>query len=350
MRAYRLTRHGGSVVPMLSEDAAPIPGPNEVQIEVAAASLNYRDLIVRDNAATGNYYGRIPLSDAAGRITAVGDDVTSWRVGDKVAASFFRDWRGGPFKAEYMASALGGSACDGVLAESIVLPQTSVVSIPEHLSMEQAATLPCAAVTAWQALVARGGIREGEIVLIQGTGGVALFALQFAVALGAHPVVLSSSDAKLERARQLGASTLINYRTHPEWDKAVLESTGNEGANVVVELGGPETYERSIRSVAAGGRIAQIGVLTGFGPTPNLSRLQSMNADIVGITVGSVDHFSAMNAFIEKQKLVPVVDRAFDFEDAAAAYQYLRSGQHFGKVVVRVCGGSSVRLPTPQEQ
>ena len=276
----------------------PVPGPNEVRIEVAAASLNYRDLIVLDSAANGSYDGRIPLSDAAGRITAVGDEVTSWRVGDKVAASFFRDWLGGPFKAGYMGSALGGSASDGVLAECIVLPQTSVVAIPGHLSMEQAATLPCAAVTAWQALVTRGRLRSGETVLIQGTGGVALFALQFAVALGARAIVLSSSDTKLDRAKQLGASMVINYRTIPEWDKAVLESTAGEGANVVVELGAPDTYDRSIRSVAAGGRIAQIGVLTGFGPTPNLARLQSMNADILGITVGSGEHFSAMNGYI----------------------------------------------------
>ena len=298
MRAYRLTRKGNSVLPMLSEGVMPVPGPNEVRIEVAAASLNYRDLIVLDSAANGSYDGRIPLSDAAGRITAVGDEVTSWRVGDKVAASFFRDWLGGPFKAGYMGSALGGSASDGVLAECIVLPQTSVVAIPGHLSMEQAATLPCAAVTAWQALVTRGRLRSGETVLIQGTGGVALFALQFAVALGARAIVLSSSDTKLDRAKQLGASMVINYRTIPEWDKAVLESTAGEGANVVVELGGPDTYDRSIRSVAAGGRIAQIGVLTGFGPTPNLARLQSMNADILGITVGSGEHFSAMNGYI----------------------------------------------------
>lgn len=298
MRAYRLTRKGNSVLPMLSEGVMPVPGPNEVRIEVAAASLNYRDLIVLDSAANGSYDGRIPLSDAAGRITAVGDEVTSWRVGDKVAASFFRDWLGGPFKAGYMGSALGGSASDGVLAECIVLPQTSVVAIPGHLSMEQAATLPCAAVTAWQALVTRGRLRSGETVLIQGTGGVALFALQFAVALGARAIVLSSSDTKLDRAKQLGASMVINYRTIPEWDKAVLESTAGEGANVVVELGAPDTYDRSIRSVAAGGRIAQIGVLTGFGPTPNLARLQSMNADILGITVGSGEHFSAMNGYI----------------------------------------------------
>ena len=298
MRAYRLTRKGNSVLPMLSEGVMPVPGPNEVRIEVAAASLNYRDLIVLDSAANGSYDGRIPLSDAAGRITAVGDEVTSWRVGDKVATSFFRDWLGGPFKAGYMGSALGGSASDGVLAECIVLPQTSVVAIPGHLSMEQAATLPCAAVTAWQALVTRGRLRSGETVLIQGTGGVALFALQFAVALGARAIVLSSSDTKLDRAKQLGASMVINYRTIPEWDKAVLESTAGEGANVVVELGAPDTYDRSIRSVAAGGRIAQIGVLTGFGPTPNLARLQSMNADILGITVGSGEHFSAMNGYI----------------------------------------------------
>ncbi|MEW6346177.1 MAG: NAD(P)-dependent alcohol dehydrogenase [Pseudomonadota bacterium] len=336
MRAYRLARRDSAALPLLSEVPTPVPGPDEVRVEVAAASLNYRDLIVLDGLAKGGYEGRIPLSDAAGRVAAVGERVSAWRIGDRVAASFFRDWIGGPFRAGYMSSALGGSATDGVLAESVILPQASLVAVPGHLSMEQAATLPCAALTAWQALVVRGGLGHGDTVLIQGTGGVALFGLQFAVAMGARVIVLSSSDAKLERARQLGASVLINYRAKPEWDKAVLEETNGEGASHVLELGGPDTYERSLRSVAAGGKIAQIGVLTGFGSTPNLARLQSMNADILGITVGSVAHFSAMNSYIESQRLTPIIDRVFDFEDAASAYAYLRSGQHFGKVAVRV--------------
>jgi NADPH:quinone reductase-like Zn-dependent oxidoreductase len=182
----------------------------------------------------------------------------------------------------------------------------------------------------------RGQAGANSTVLVQGTGGVALFALQFAVAVGARVIVLSSSDEKLERAARLGASTLINYKSTPEWDKAVIEQTDGRGVSHVLELGGPETFERSLRTVAAGGKIAQIGVLTGFGPTPNLARLQSMNADILGVTVGSVSHFAAMNAFINERHLVPVVDRVFDFSEAVGAYAYLRSGQHFGKIVVRV--------------
>ncbi|MGF6575027.1 NADPH:quinone reductase-like Zn-dependent oxidoreductase [Paraburkholderia sp. GAS333] len=336
MRSYRLLRRSDTVVPVVTEDATPVPGPFEVRIRVKAVSLNYRDLIVLDNAANGDYDGRIPLSDAAGQVSAIGDKVIRWKVGDRVAASFFRDWLDGPFKGEYLKSALGGSVTDGVLAESVVLPESALVAIPEHLTMEQAAALPCAAVTAWQGLIARGQVGATSTVLVQGTGGVALFALQFAVAKGARVIVLSSSDEKLERAASLGASVLINYKTTPEWDKAVIAETDGQGVSHILELGGPETFERSLRAVAASGKIAQIGVLTGFGPTPNLARLQSMNADILGITVGSTSHFTAMNTFINEQRLVPVVDRLFDFEDAVRAYAYLRSGQHFGKIVMRV--------------
>ncbi|RKP43911.1 zinc-dependent alcohol dehydrogenase family protein [Pararobbsia silviterrae] len=336
MRSYRLLPIGDTVAPTVTDDVVPILGPFEVLIRVRAASLNYRDLIVLDGAVNGDYDGRIPLSDAAGDVTAIGDQVTRWKVGDKVAASFFRDWLDGPFKAEYLRSAQGGSATDGVLAEYIALSETSLVAIPQHLSMEQAAALPCAAVTAWQALIARGQIEAESTVLIQGTGGVALFALQFAVAKGARVIVLSSSDEKLERAARLGASALINYKATPEWDKAVIEQTGGQGASHVLELGGPGTFERSLRALAPGGKIAQIGVLTGFGPTPNLARLQNLNADILGITVGSVSHFTAMNAFIDERRLAPIIDQIFAFEDVANAYAYLRSGHHFGKIVVRV--------------
>ncbi len=234
MRAYRLTRNGDKIQPILSNVPFPHPGPGEVRLRVEAASLNYRDLIVLDGADRSGAEGRVPLSDAAGRVEAIGAGVTRWQPGARVAANFFRDWLGGPFKAEYLGSALGGSATDGVLAESIVLPEASLVAVPEHFSMEAAATLPCAAVTAWQALVPRGALSSGGTVLVQGTGGVALFALQFAVSMGARTIVISSSDAKLERARGLGASILINYRSTPEWDKAVLEQTDGKGVDCVL--------------------------------------------------------------------------------------------------------------------
>lgn len=336
MRLYHLSQHANPAGPLPVEGATPVPGPGEVRVRIEAASLNFRDLLVLDGAAKGGFDGRIPLSDGAGVVDAVGPGVARWRIGDRVAAAFFRDWIGGPFKSRYMASALGGSEADGVLAEKIILPEQSLVAIPEHLSADEAATLPCAAVTAWQALMARGGLRTGDTLLVQGTGGVALFGLQFAAAVGARVIVISSSDEKLARAKALGASVLINYRATPDWDKAVLEQTDGEGASFVLELGGPATYERSLRAVAPGGKIAQIGVLTGFGPQPNLARLQSANADILGITVGSVEHFEAMNAFIGEKRIAPVIDRIFPFEDVAGAYACLRSAQHFGKVVVRV--------------
>lgn len=336
MRSYHLVRDNDTSVAVIKDVPIPVPGSYEVRVQLEAASLNYRDLLVLDGAASGAYDGRIPLSDGAGQITAVGARVTQWKVGDRVAASFFRDWHDGPFKSEYMDSALGGNVTDGVLAESIVLPETSLVAIPAHLSAVQAATLPCAAVTAWQGLIGRGHVDANSTVLVQGTGGVALFALQFAAAKGARIIVLSSSDEKLERAASLGASVLINYTSTPQWDKAVLAQTDGQGASHVLELGGPDTFERSLRAVAAGGKIAQIGVLTGFGPTPNLARLQTLNADILGITVGSTAHFNAMNAFIGEHRLVPIVDRVFDFDDAPSAFAHLRSGEHFGKIVIRL--------------
>jgi NADPH:quinone reductase-like Zn-dependent oxidoreductase len=242
-------------------------------------------------------------------VDAIGAGVVQWQVGDRVAASFFRDWVSGPFKASYVASALGSRTLDGVLAEYVVLPAAALLSVPEHLSSVEAATLPCAAVTAWHGLITRGGMGNGDTLLIQGTGGVALFGLQFATALGARAIVISSSNEKLARAKALGASILINYRDTPDWDVALMKATEGEGASHILELGGPGTYDRSMRSVASGGKIVQIGVLTGFGPKPDLARLQWENADIIGVTVGSVEHFAAMNRFLADDAIHPIVDR-----------------------------------------
>ncbi|MBR1219456.1 NAD(P)-dependent alcohol dehydrogenase [Bradyrhizobium sp. U87765 SZCCT0131] len=336
MKLYRLTRHADGARATLTDAPLPEPKAGEVRVRIAAASLNYRDLLVRDGVAKGNGEGRIPLSDAAGEVDAVGVNVHRLAVGDRVAASFFRDWTDGPFHARYMNAALGGSLTDGVLAEHVVLPEHAWVRLPDTLDAMAAATLPCAAVTAWHALVVRGGLRAGDTVLVQGTGGVALFGLQFAVALGARVIVLSSSDDKLARARALGATDLVNYRTTPEWDAAVLELTGGAGVSHVLELGGPQTYQRALNVIGAGGRIAQIGVLTGFGPQPNLARLQGMNADILGITVGSRAHFENMLGFIAEHRITPVIDRVFAFDDVENAYAHLRAATHVGKVVIRV--------------
>jgi NADPH:quinone reductase-like Zn-dependent oxidoreductase len=334
MKAYHLTSHAGVGRLRRVDIRTPEPANGEVRVRIEAASLNYRDLITLDRAAQNNLDSRVPLSDGAGVVDAIGPDVEQWRIGDRVAASFFRDWISGPFKSSYVSSSLGGNTTDGVLAEHVVLPASSLVAVPAHLTSVEAATLPCAGVTAWHGLVTRGRLAKGDTLLVQGTGGVALFGLQFALALGARAIAISSSNEKLARARAMGASILINYRETPDWDVALMKATAGQGASHILELGGPDTYDRSLRSVAAGGKIIQIGVLTGFGPKPDLARLQWENADIIGVTVGSAEHFTAMNRFLAEHVIHPVVDRHFSFEDVPEAYAHLRSGSHFGKVVV----------------
>lgn len=335
MRIYRLASPEQGSRPLLAEAKVPALARNEVLVRIEAASLNYRDLLIADGKAGATREGLVPLSDAAGRIHAVGSDVTRWKQGDRVAGTFFRDWTSGRFEARFLRSTLGGGSTDGVLAEFVTFPEHGVVAIPDALSALAAATLPCAAVTAWQALFARSRIGAEDTLLVQGTGGVALFGLQFARAVGARVIVISSSDVKLERASRLGAAAGINYRRTPDWDKAAIDLTQGRGVTHILELGGPGTFDRSLAAVAAGGKIAQIGVLTGFGPQSNLMRLQSFNADILGITVGSAEHFTVMNAFIAAHRIQPVVDQVFDFENAGEAYERLRSGEHFGKVVIR---------------
>lgn len=336
MKAYHLKSHAGAGRLECADVSKPEPAMGEVRIRVEAASLNYRDLLILDRAGQSELNGRVPLSDGAGIVDAIGADVAQWQVGDRVVASFFRDWVSGPFKSSYVSSSLGGNAMDGMLAEYVVLPATALVPAPPHLSSVEAATLPCAGVTAWHGLVTRGGMRKGDTLLVQGTGGVALFGLQFAAALGARAIVISSSDEKLARAQTMGGSILINYRDRPDWDAAVMKATDGEGASHILELGGPGTYDRSLRSVASGGKIIQIGVLTGFGPKPDLARLQWENADIIGVTVGSVEHFMAMNRFLTEHAIHPIVDRIYGFDEVPAAYAHLRSGSHFGKVVVKL--------------
>lgn len=334
MKAYHLNSHAGAARLVQADISKPEPANGEVRVRVEAASLNYRDLLTLDRAGQSNLNGRVPLSDGAGVVDAIGSDVAQWHVGDRVAASFFRDWISGPFKSSYVSSSLGGNTTDGMLAEYVVLPAAALVPVPAHLSSVEAATLPCAGVTAWHGLVTRGGMGKGDTLLVQGTGGVALFGLQFATALGARSIVISSSDEKLARTRTLGGSILINYRDTPDWDVALMKATGGQGASHILELGGPGTYDRSLRSLASGGKVVQIGVLTGFGPKPDLARLQWENADIIGVTVGSVEHFTAMNSFLTEHAIHPIVDRIYDFEEVPEAYAYLRSGSHFGKVVV----------------
>ncbi|HLT02080.1 MAG TPA: NAD(P)-dependent alcohol dehydrogenase [Geminicoccaceae bacterium] len=332
MRAYEIVGPGGIDALRLAERASPQPGHGEVLVRMRASSLNYRDLMtVQDPESRGIPYPRIPNSDGAGEVLAVGPGVTRFAPGDRVASTFFQRWDDGPITADAMASALGG-ALDGVLAEEVVLAERGLVHVPAHLSFEEAATLPCAALTAWHALIEKGRLRAGETVLLLGTGGVSTFALQFAALHGARPIVISSSDAKLERARALGAWQTLNYRATPDWDRAVLDITDGEGVDQVVEVGGAGTLERSIAACRVAGHIALIGVLTGgqINPTPIMRKSLTVH----GIYVGSRAMFEAMNRAIAAAGLRPIIDRTFAFDDARAAYHHMQTAAHLGKIVV----------------
>ena len=275
----------------------------------------------------------VPLSDGAGEIVEIGSDVTRVKVGDRVAGCFFQRWIGGPPAADTHTSALGGSI-DGMLREYAVLEEDGVVQLPNHLSFEEGATLSCAGVTAWHALVEHAHLLPGQAVLIQGTGGVSIFALQFAHLVGAQAIVTSSSDKKLARAKQLGATHGVNYKANPDWEKAVAELTGG-GVDHVVEVGGPGTLARSLRAVRIGGKITLIGVLSGAAEI-NPMLIFSRQANVQGISVGSRQMFEDMNRAIAVSGLKPIIDKAFSFNDVPAAYRYLQSAQHFGKIVIRL--------------
>jgi NADPH:quinone reductase-like Zn-dependent oxidoreductase len=334
MRRYEYSPEGGAFALKMVDGPSPTPGPGEVLIRVRATSLNYRDLITVKKQAGREVAGVVPLSDGAGEVAAVGEGVTRWGPGDRVAGCFFQAWSSGPFDLAYHKSDLGGSL-DGMLAEEVVLREDGLVRIPDHLSFEEAACLPCAALTSWYAMTTRGGFRPGDWLLALGTGGVSVFALQFAVALGGTVVITSSSDEKLERARALGAAHTVNYRTTPDWDKEVWRLTGKRGVDHVIEVGGAGTLEKSMQSVTGGGHIALIGVLTGFGaPQTSLFPLLARNARLNGIYVGPREDFEVMNAFLTRTQLRPVIDRAFPFDRASEAFRHLESGSHFGKVVI----------------
>src|SRR5581483_5075839 len=305
-------------------------------VAVKACSLNYRDLLVAKGAYGGPPpLGRIPLSDGAGEVVETGPGVTRVKRGDRVAGCFMQGWTAGEITAAAAATALGG-AIDGMLAERVVLNEYGVVTIPSHLSYEQAATLPCAAVTAWNGLVRQARVKAGDVVVLQGTGGVSLFALQFAKLHGARCIITSSSDEKLAFAQQMGADETVNYARRLDWERAVLELTGGRGADVIVEVGGAGTLERSLSAVRFGGTIALIGVLTGTaGPIPTAAILRR-HLRVQGIYVGSREMFEEMNRAIELHRLIPQIDRIFEFHQARAAYEHLASARHVGKIVIRV--------------
>ena len=335
MKAYELQHKTGldSLVPTTRPD--PKPGHGQVLVRATAWSLNYRDLLV----AKGSYgapppLGRIPLSDGAGEVVEVGPGVTRVKVGDRVAGIFMQGWIAGEPTAEAAGTAMGG-AIDGMLAEYVVLSEQGVVKIPGHMTDEEAATLPCAAVTAWNALVREARIKSGDVVVCLGTGGVSLFALQFAKMHGARVILTSSSDRKLELARELGADETVNYTARPDWEKAVHELTGGRGADVVVEVGGVGTFDRSVAAVRHGGVVTMIGVLSGVSGPVSTAAILRRHVRVQGIYVGSREMFEEMNRALEQHRLRPVIGGRFAFDEARAAYEFLESGRHTGKVVIR---------------
>ena len=334
MKAFEIQEPFGIENLRLSERTNPTPGHGQVLVQVKAVSLNYRDLLTVKHGGMRNVRSPlIPCSDGAGEVSKIGAGVTRVKPGDRVAGIFLQTWFAGDLTEAHGKSALGG-AIDGVLAEQVVLHEDGLVHVPEHLSYEEAATLPCAAVTAWHGLITKGGLKAGDTVLVQGTGGVSIFALQFASMTGARVIITSSSDEKLARARQLGASDGINYKTVPDWDRRVLELTDGVGIDHVVEVGGAGTLEKSLRASRVGGTISLIGILSGIGgqtsPLPVL--LKSMR--LQGLYVGSREMFEAMNRAIALHQMHPVIDRVFPFADTPAAFTYIDSAAHFGKIVI----------------
>jgi NADPH:quinone reductase-like Zn-dependent oxidoreductase len=312
------------------------PGPGEVLLRMRAASLNYRDLVVPDRGY-GQYTGELPLipvSDGVGEVIAVGGGVTRVAVGDRVCPMFLQQWVGGTLNLERITRSLGGPV-DGVMADYRTFPAEAVARVPAHLSDEQAATLPCAALTAWSALVTEGRLAAGDRLLVQGTGGVALFAVQFARLLGAHVTVISSSDEKLARARALGADAGINYRSTPEWAKATRAITEGAGFDHILELGGEHTLPQSLRCIRPGGTVSLIGVLSGGTMSAALGLVVTRQVRLQGITVGSRDGFEAMARAVGQHRLEPVIDRVFEFDALKEAMAYLKSAAHVGKVCLR---------------
>jgi NADPH:quinone reductase-like Zn-dependent oxidoreductase len=301
-------------------------------VRMRAASLNYRDLLtVQGKSGRGGGLPLIPFSDGAGEVVRVGDGVTRVTVGDRVCPMFFQTWIDGGPTAEKCSKPLGGPL-PGVLQEEILLDADGVSPFPAHLSFTEAATLPCAALTAWRALVVEGKLQAGQTVLVQGTGGVSTFALQFAKMLGARVIVTSSSGEKLEKARALGADHLINYRQTPDWGRVAFEMTGGEGVDHVVEVGGKATVNESLEAARVGGDILIIGVLSGFSQEIAMRSIYGKNLRLIGLSVGSREHFEAMTAAIARHEMRPVIDSVLPVERVPDGLRRMQSGGHYGKI------------------
>ncbi len=326
MRRYRTTGRERPAV-VLEEAEDPRAGHGELRVDIRAASLNYRDLLVATRSADV-----VPLSDGAGVISALGSGVEGFAIGDRVVIGFMPGWVEGEYSEAKKASSLGGPGVDGVLAERIVVPASGVVRLPDSISFEEASTLPCAGVTAWSALFERRPVQPGETVLLLGTGGVSIFALQLAKLAGARVIITSSSDDKLDRAQALGADHVINYVAQPDWEEEVLRLTGGTGADLSVDVAGPATLGKTVRATRFGGRISLMGVLTGFDGPVNTAAILEKRITLQGIYVGPV---ATLRALIGTG-IAPEIDRVFPFEAADASYEALRAARHVGKLVVKM--------------
>ena len=335
MKAWRIPAFG---IDRLSLDEVPTlqPGPGQILLDVHAVSLNYRDLLMVKGAYNPKLEpNRIPCSDGAGTIAAIGEGVTRFAVGDRVTGTFFQAWQDGDPSAEKFKGALGGDL-DGTLAQQVLLSEDGVVRFPDHLTFEEAATLPCAGVTAWNAVVTAARIKTGDTVLIQGTGGVSCFALQFAHALGARVIGTSSSDEKLSRVEKLGLSAGCNYRDNPEWGRWAVSQTSGRGVDLTVEVGGAGTFQQSLAATRVGGIVAQIGVLSGREQSLAITPILHKMLQVRGIYVGSRRHFEEMNRAIAQTSMKPVVDRVFSFGEARQAFEVMENASHVGKIVIVV--------------
>tara|TARA_A100000172_G_scaffold81111_2_gene73052 strand:- start:462 stop:1466 length:1005 start_codon:yes stop_codon:yes gene_type:complete len=332
MKVAAVKKPGGPGNLIIEDRADPKPAVGEILVRIYASSLNYHDfVVVMGGIPTDD--GRIPMSDGAGEVVAVGEGVTKFKPGDKVVSLFFPNWQAGEIEAAGFASVPGDGA-DGFGAELVAAPETSFTRMPEGYSYQEAATLPCAALTAWRALMVEAKVKPGDWVLTQGTGGVSIFALQFAKAAGCRVISTSSSDEKLQRVKELGADHVINYKDTPDWGKAAKALTGGRGVDEVVEIGGPRTLAQSITASRPGGHISLIGVLTGVSGEVPTAALFSLNITLSGITVGSRRHQEDMIAAIEANGIKPVLDKDFPLSEIAAAFAHQASQQHFGKITL----------------